>query len=49
MARFIPPRPLDFNGSAGEESVYESLALLPDSYIVYHSLRWVPQHDTKAE
>ena len=47
MARFIPPRPLDFNGSAGEESVFESLALLPDKYVVFHSLRWVAQHETQ--
>ena len=46
MARFIPPRPLDFNDSAGEKAVFESLALLPDNYVVFHSMRWAPQHDT---
>jgi hypothetical protein len=43
MARFIPVRPLDFNDSVGEQEVFESLARLPDGYVVFHSLRWVAQ------
>lgn len=42
MARMIPqtPMPGEFNGSYGEEKVYESLKSLPDEYIVFHSVHW---------
>lgn len=42
MARMIPqsPMPGEFNGSFGEEKVYESLQALPDDYIVFHSVHW---------
>lgn len=33
--------PLDFHGSDGEQEAYDSLAQLDDSYIVFHSIRWV--------
>lgn len=42
MARMIPQSPLlgEFNGSYGEEKVYEALQSLPDDYIVFHSVHW---------
>ena len=42
MARMIPrsPMPGEFNGSFGEEKVYEALQALPDDYIVFHSVHW---------
>ena len=42
MARMIPqsPMPGEFNGSYGEEKVYEALLTLPDEYIVFHSVHW---------
>jgi hypothetical protein len=46
MAPFIPPRPLHFNDSCGEQLVFESLAKLPDRYTVFHSLRWVAHPST---
>lgn len=30
----------DFNGSFGEERVYEVLSNLPDEYVVFHSVKW---------
>ena len=41
MAMMIPSMPLDFHGSDGEQEAYDSLARLDDSYIVFHSIRWV--------
>lgn len=41
MATMIPAMPLDFHGSDGEQEAYDSLAQLDDSYIVFHSIRWV--------
>lgn len=42
MARMIPETPLqgEFNGSYGEEKVYEALRSLPEEYIVFHSVHW---------
>ena len=42
MAKMIPqtPMPGEFNGSYGEEKVYEALKSLPDEYIVFHSVHW---------
>ena len=40
MAKMIPSSVSDFHGSYGEEKVYESLAQLPDDYVVFHSVRW---------
>lgn len=42
MARMIPntPMPGEFNGSYGEEKVYNALKELPPEYIVFHSVRW---------
>ncbi len=42
MARMIPqtPMPGEFNGSYGEEKVYEALKELPEEYIVFHSVYW---------
>lgn len=41
-ARMIPNTlmPGEFNGSYGEEKVYEALKELPDEYIVFHSVHW---------
>ncbi len=41
-ARMIPdtPMPGEFNGSYGEERVYEAMKELPDEYIVFHSIHW---------
>jgi len=40
MAKMYPSRQLDFNGSVGEEEVYNALKKLPDEYFVFHSLAW---------
>ena len=40
MAKMIPTAVSDFHGSIGEEKVYESLAQLPDDYVVFHSVHW---------
>ena len=42
MARMIPQTPMqgEFNGSYGEERVYEALKTLPEEYIVFHSVHW---------
>ena len=42
MARIIPSIVTreDFNGSYGEEQLYEALSNLPDEYTVFHSVRW---------
>lgn len=42
MARMIPSSimPSEFNGSVGEEKVYEALKNLPSEYIVFHSIHW---------
>lgn len=42
MAKMIPqtPMPDEFNGSYGEEKVYEALKTLPNEYIVFHSVHW---------
>ena len=42
MARIIPSIVTreDFNGSYGEEQLYEALSSLPDEYTVFHSVRW---------
>lgn len=42
MAKMIPdtPMPGEFNGSYGEEKVYEALKDLPPEYIVFHSVHW---------
>ncbi|MCB9570882.1 MAG: NERD domain-containing protein [Kofleriaceae bacterium] len=37
----IPDPPLDYNGSPGEQAVYEALRTLPSHIHVFHSLRWV--------
>ena len=34
------PMPGEFNGSFGEEKVYEALKTLPDDYVVFHSVHW---------
>lgn len=41
MARFIPTVPDSFNGSKGEEDVFQALRLLDNGYTIFHSLRWV--------
>ena len=41
MARFYPENPGNFNGSEGEEQVYNALKTLDDRYVVFHSYRWV--------
>lgn len=42
MARMIPNTliPGEFNGSYGEEKVYNALKELPPEYIIFHSVRW---------
>lgn len=42
MARMIPQTPMlgEFNGSYGEEKVYEALRELPEEYIIFHSVHW---------
>lgn len=42
MARMIPDKPMpgEFNGSYGEEKVYEALKDLPSEYVVFHSVHW---------
>lgn len=42
MARMIPSDCTrdDFNGSFGEERIYEKLKDLPDEYVIFHSVRW---------
>ena len=41
MAKFYPDTPGSFNGSEGEEQVYETLQELDSHYVVFHSFRWV--------
>lgn len=41
MARFIPTMPDSYNGSLGEEKVFDALRLLDNSYTVFHSLNWI--------
>ena len=41
MAKFYPDTPGSFNGSEGEEQVYETLQELDSQYVVFHSFRWV--------
>lgn len=41
MAVFIPSLPEDFNSSYGEEKVYNSLRLLDENYVVFHSFSWI--------
>ena len=42
MAIMIPGKEAlkDFNGSEGEEVLYDRLSQLPDTYYVFHSARW---------
>ncbi len=40
MAIFYPENPGIFNGSEGEEQVYNALKTLDDRYVVFHSYRW---------
>lgn len=48
MATMIPAMPLDFHGSPGEQQAYDSLAQLDDSYVVFHSTRWVGRTERSA-
>jgi hypothetical protein len=41
VAKFIPYIPENFNNSRGESEVYESLRLLDNEYIIFHSLEWL--------
>jgi hypothetical protein len=41
VAKSIPSKPIDFNNSEGELRVFEALSTLPDSWYVFHSLRWL--------
>jgi hypothetical protein len=41
VAKLIPSKPIDFNNSEGEIRVFEALSTLPDSWYVFHSLRWL--------
>lgn len=41
MAKFIPMVPDTFNGSIGEEKVFEALRLLDNNYIIFHSFNWI--------
>jgi hypothetical protein len=41
VAKLIPSKPIDFNQSEGEVRVFEALSTLPDSWYVFHSLRWL--------
>ena len=42
MARMIPTieEKSSFNGSLGEEVLFESLKRLPDEFVVFHSVKW---------
>ncbi len=41
MAKFIPTLPSSFNGSIGEEKVFDALRLLDNNYIIFHSFNWI--------
>lgn len=41
MPIFIPSIPEGFNGSYGEKEVFDSLKILSNQYVVFHSLSWV--------
>ncbi len=48
MAKFIPAMPENFNGSIGEEKVFEALRLLDNNYTIFHSLNWIGINDSRT-
>jgi Cdc6-like AAA superfamily ATPase len=40
MARMIPALPFSFNGSSGEEKLYNEFKKLSDDYTIFHSIPW---------
>ena len=40
MARMIPALPFTFNGSSGEELLFNEFKKLPDDYTIFHSIPW---------
>ena len=48
MARMIPTIPEGFNGSYGEQQVFDALSKLPNEYVVFHSLNWNKKYPDKV-
>ena len=48
MARMIPILPFTFNGSSGEELLYNEFKKLPDEYTIFHSVPWTMRSNQGA-
>ncbi|MCA8937740.1 MAG: AAA family ATPase [Planctomycetes bacterium] len=48
MAKMIPASPSSFNGSIGEERVFDALKALPEDVTVLYSLRWTHPGPSRA-